>query len=149
MDFHHELSSIWIRTGGIWCLFKAVKTDDLEVCFFLCDQIRGTALLLPWVIDILGTVIFNYIYIYVCVCIHLKLLQVFITHEMNTILRWGLHQSISLAKVQKAFKAHGCKLLVTNSSIVLHTLGILTRSVTCCTILFELLNEFQVKVCVV
>ena len=63
--------------------------------------------------------------------------------------RRNLHQSTSLAESQKALEVHGCKLWVTNLLIVPHTLGILTANVTCCIVLLEYVNEFQVNMRVV
>ena len=53
-------------------------------------------------------------------CVHSRLLQVFVTPELNTTQRQNLHQSISLTKAQKALEAHSCKSWVTNLSIVPH-----------------------------
>ena len=51
--------------------------------------------------------------------------------------RANSHLSTSLPEAQKALEAHGCKLLVTNLSIVPHTLGILTANITGC------INQYQ------
>ena len=51
-------------------------------------------------------------------------------HDMET----KLTPSTSLTESQKALKAYGYKVSVTNLSIVPHTLGILTANVTCCII---------------
>ena len=64
--------------------------------------------------------------------------------------RQNLHQTTSLFEVQKALEAHGYKPCVTDLSIVLHTLGILTADITFCIIYyFEYVNESQVNVLVV
>ena len=55
-----------------------------------------------------------------------NLLEFIITHKPNIIWKWSLHQSASLAELHKGRKPHGCKSLVTNLSIVRHTLGTLT-----------------------
>ena len=60
----------------------------------------------------------------------LETLSSFITRELNIIWRWNL-QLTSLAEVQKALEEHGCKLSVTNLSIIPYTLSILTANVTC------------------
>ena len=61
--------------------------------------------------------------------VHLRLLQVLITHEPNTIYRRNLYPSTSLAESQKAVEARGCKPWVPNLSIVPHTLGMLTANI--------------------
>ena len=52
----------------------------------------------------------------------------------------------SLAKVKVGPEAHGCKPWVTNLSMVPHTLGILTASITYCIILLEYVSKSQVNV---
>ena len=59
--------------------------------------------------------------------------------------RWNLHPLTSLAEVQNALEAHSGKPWVTNLSIVLQTLGILTASVSCCIIFLEYINKSQVN----
>ena len=46
--------------------------------------------------------------------------------------RLNIHQLTSLIEAQEALEAHDRKVLVTNSSIVLLTVGILIVNVTCC-----------------
>ena len=52
------------------------------------------------------------------------------TRELNMIWKWKLQQSTSLAELHKTLEAHGYKPWVTNSSIVPHTLGVLTANAT-------------------
>ena len=61
----------------------------------------------------------------------------------------NLHPPTSLADSQKALKAHGCKLWVTNLLIVPHILVTLTANITYCITLLEYVNESQVNVPVV
>ena len=74
-----------------------------------------------------------------------RLLQAFISREPNMIWKWNVHQSISLAEPPKAVDTNGCKLWVTDLLTLPHTLGIhvLTASITCCIILFELLISLK------
>ena len=77
--------------------------------------------------------------------VHLLLVKFFITHELNTIWRWNLHQSNSLTKMQKTAEARGCKPWVTNLLIIPCTLGILTTTITYYMIFLEYVNESQVN----
>ena len=51
----------------------------------------------------------------------------------------------SLDEAQKALEAHGCKLSVTNSSITVHSLGILIANVTFFIISVRIINGSQVN----
>ena len=74
--------------------------------------------------------------------IHLKTISYYTcTCEHNMMQRWNFHQSTSLAESHKIIEAHNCKSRVTNSSIVSHTLGILTSNITYCIILLEYISE--------
>ena len=63
--------------------------------------------------------------------------------------KWNLNLSTALTGFQKTLEAQGYNDWLTNLSIVLHKLGILTASVTYCIILIEYINQSQVNACVV
>ena len=60
--------------------------------------------------------------------LHLRLAEVSITCEPNTMWRQNLHQLTYLTTSQ--IEAHSCKPWVTNLSIIPHTLGIITVNIT-------------------
>ena len=71
------------------------------------------------------------------------------SRQSGHVWRQNLHQSTSLAEVQKALEVHSHQLSVANLSIAPHTLRIPTANVTCCIKFFGIINESQVNMHVV
>ena len=74
------------------------------------------------------------------------LYKVCITCKWGVIWKWNLTSIKFSSQVTGGSRSsqHGCKFLVTNISLIPHTLGLLTTSITYCVILLEYINESQV-----